>query len=54
MDKKYLQVEISKDVLATLIGSGHLVVEDLHALNIVSKECLRSTVLLSVVSEITS
>lgn len=51
MDKQYLQVEISRDALATLIGSGRLVVEDLRALNAVSKECLRNTVLLSMVNE---
>ena len=53
MDKQYLQVEISEDALAALIGTGRLVVEDVRALNVASKECLRNTVLLSLVNEIT-
>lgn len=52
MDKQYLQVEITKETLTALIGSGRLVVEDIRALNVVSKECLRNTVLLSVANEI--
>ena len=51
MDKQYLQLEISKEAIAALIGSGNLVVEDLRALNRGSKEYLRDTVLLSLASE---
>jgi hypothetical protein len=53
MDKQYLQVEISKEALTALIGSGRLVVEDVRALNVISKECLRNTLLLSLLDEMT-
>lgn len=50
MERAYLQLEISEQVMAELINSGQLTCENLRALNAGSRDSLRALLLASLKS----